>query len=575
MKKTLGVFSILNAIFLVCFIAISIALGFEMPGMFAFDAETINFWTLGLVVFTELPTLIAVGFQNTDFIMVSIFEILALLSALLLVVFTVTLIVVASVKKKPAMISLIVLLILDFVFGFFLCANFVAVYYPLLVFAHALNEPLYMTYMLVSIISGGLSFILGIFVFAFALAAMKTKRVKAAEPILEEEPVLADKITEPTFEEILMAAAMPEPEPVHEFLPEPEPEDLLKEEEPVLEEPKEAEPAEEHKPLVVNISNVQEAKDKDETPRPVEEPKPAPKPAEALDPNSLASMLRDIVRDIVRDEIARSELNKPTPAAPVSPPSPTNSSSSVTGATFGGPLVVQYFNGGIPGIHPPCDHLHASEELPAEPAVKEAPLKSPEVKPEESKPAVKPQPVVQVVVKPKEEVEPVLEAEPVVVPKAEPVVEKEVEPLVPPAPAKVYERISFTERMLSAEKDMKDNYNELKNEILSYGVNSRISNSGDTFRLRRKTYVKLTIAGKSLKLYFALDPNDYKNSMIPVQDGGDKEIYRDIPLIFKVKSGLSMRRAKQLIQDTMDKDGLEQGEIGTTNWAKELKANAK
>jgi hypothetical protein len=122
---------------------------------------------------------------------------------------------------------------------------------------------------------------------------------------------------------------------------------------------------------------------------------------------------------------------------------------------------------------------------------------------------------------------------------------------------------------------MQDNYNELKNEILSWGVKSRVSNSGDTFRLHRKTYIKLTIAGKSLKLYFALNPEDYRDSTIPVQDAGGKNIYEEIPLVFKVKSGLSLRRCKQLIQDVMEKDGLEQGEIGTVNWVKELKAELK
>ena len=70
-------------------------------------------------------------------------------------------------------------------------------------------------------------------------------------------------------------------------------------------------------------------------------------------------------------------------------------------------------------------------------------------------------------------------------------------------------------------------------------------------------------------------PKDYKDSTIPVQDAGNKNIYKDIPLIFKVKSALSMRRAKELIQDAMEKDSLEQGEVGKVNWAKDLKANAK
>ena len=45
---------------------------------------------------------------------------------------------------------------------------------------------------------------------------------------------------------------------------------------------------------------------------------------------------------------------------------------------------------------------------------------------------------------------------------------------------------------------MKANFNELKSEIMSYGVHSRVSNSGDTFRLHAVTFVKITIAGNSI-----------------------------------------------------------------------------
>ena len=88
-------------------------------------------------------------------------------------------------------------------------------------------------------------------------------------------------------------------------------------------------------------------------------------------------------------------------------------------------------------------------------------------------------------------------------------------------------------------------------------------------------YVRITVAGKSLKLYFALNPDDYKDSKMPIQDAGHKGMYAEIPLVFKVKSGLSVRRCKELIQDCMDKDGLEQGEVGKINWIKELKAEMK
>ena len=147
---------------------------------------------------------------------------------------------------------------------------------------------------------------------------------------------------------------------------------------------------------------------------------------------------------------------------------------------------------------------------------------------------------------------------------------------VEPAPVVVEEpkkiiRIPFEVRIHAASKELKDHFNELKSDILAYGVKSRLSNSGDTFRLHTKTYVKITIAGKALKLYFALDPKDYKDSKMPLADAGHKGIYKEIPLVFKVKSELSLRRAKQLVADAMAKDGLVQGEVEPHDWVKEIK----
>jgi len=132
-------------------------------------------------------------------------------------------------------------------------------------------------------------------------------------------------------------------------------------------------------------------------------------------------------------------------------------------------------------------------------------------------------------------------------------------------------RIPFQVRMQSAEKDLLTNYNTLKNYILSYNVKSRISNSGDTFRIHRETFVKITIAGKGLKLYFALNPQDYEGTTIPVQNVSHKAIYAEIPCVLKVKSPLSVKRAMQLVDDVMKAKGLEQGEIPNINWASDFK----
>ena len=314
------------------------------------------------------------------------------------------------------------------------------------------------------------------------------------------------------------------------------------------------------------------------------EPEPEPEPEKAAshpsEKDDLRALLKEVVRDIVRDEIARNNANQ---ARGENAPA-----SSITGATFGGPLVVQYFNGGInsaaapetvkedkptPAPQPQPEEVK-EEEIPApveEEKVEEQPA-SEEQPVEEATPAPEVEPVPEEV--PTEEVLP--EPEPVVEPEPEPMLEEpapEAEPVVesPAEEKKPIIRIPFTERMLNADPEMQKNYSELKNEILSYGVNSRVSNSGDTFRLHRKTYVKITIAGLSLKLYFALNPDDYKDSTLPIQNAGHKGIYAEIPLVFKVKSGLSMRRCKQLIADVFEKNGFEQGEIGDVDWVEELK----
>ena len=351
-----------------------------------------------------------------------------------------------------------------------------------------------------TIILGALSFIGLVFsnVFAVIYFLEKGKESEVVE-VEEAEPTVAEEAgdVEAVEEEVEIPA--PEVANIEESEPEPIPE-------------------------VDEVSMIEEADEPEVEEEPLPEAKVEEEPKEEqvdlqnMNKDSLAALLKEVVRDIVRDEMAR---NNP-------------GNQAVTGATFGGPLVVQYFNG---GINTPSPEEENKVEKKVEAPKKED--KKEEVKPEKAPLFVK-----------KEVVEPVNE-----------VVEE-----------KKYERLTFAERLLQSDKEVHDLYNEIKNEILSYGVKSRISAVGDTFRLHKKMYVRITVAGKSLKLYFALNPRDYASSTLPIQDASNKEMYVDIPLCFKVRSPLSIRRCKELIQDVMDKDRLEQGEIGKVNWVKELKA---
>ena len=216
-----------------------------------------------------------------------------------------------------------------------------------------------------------------------------------------------------------------------------------------------------------------------------------------------------------------------------------------------------------------------------EPVVEEQPVvveePAPEVKPEPVKEVIKEQPKPVLIPSVKfwdaaREVWPQLDN-----PKPLPKEEKVVEPANEEEEGwNRNKRQPFLVRIITADLDTKANYNEIKNELLSYGVKSRLSRGGDTFRLGGKEYAKIYLVGKTLKVYFALSPEDYKDSTFPIEDVGHRPNYAGMPLLFKVRSKLSVRRCKELIKAACEKDGLEQKEVKDTNWVDELrKLNAE
>ena len=118
---------------------------------------------------------------------------------------------------------------------------------------------------------------------------------------------------------------------------------------------------------------------------------------------------------------------------------------------------------------------------------------------------------------------------------------------------------SFETKLKGSEYDLRHKYYDLRDYIKSYGVNNRISRAGDTFSLHREKLVFITISGKRMKLAFALDPKDYEGSAFPVTENTSKK-FEDLRLGFKVKSDLSFRRAKKLVDDVMAKRGYERNE---------------
>ena len=119
---------------------------------------------------------------------------------------------------------------------------------------------------------------------------------------------------------------------------------------------------------------------------------------------------------------------------------------------------------------------------------------------------------------------------------------------------------SFISNIIQGDELIKEYYSDLKNHILSYeGVKSRLSWKFDSYNRGRDQLFKIKVRGKTICIYLALDPDNYEVSKYH-HEAIDAKIFEDVPMLFKIKSGLGLRKAKQLVDDTMAKFGIAKSE---------------
>lgn len=116
---------------------------------------------------------------------------------------------------------------------------------------------------------------------------------------------------------------------------------------------------------------------------------------------------------------------------------------------------------------------------------------------------------------------------------------------------------SFTAKLMQSEPDVKDIYTALKRQIMSYkGVKSRMSWKGETFKSGRTHLMRLGFRGKTLSVYFALNPSDYTESKYKVEDVSQIAKNAEVPCLYRIKSDLRLRYAKELITTVCQSNGL-------------------
>ena len=129
---------------------------------------------------------------------------------------------------------------------------------------------------------------------------------------------------------------------------------------------------------------------------------------------------------------------------------------------------------------------------------------------------------------------------------------------------------SFTARLIQAEDDLREYYNQLKGELLSYdGVKGRISWKHEAFRKGKEIVAILKIRGKHISVYLPLNANDYIDSKYKVDDVSNVKANADTPCAYAIKNDRRALYAKDLIATVMSKLDGEKKEIKPVKYTKE------
>lgn len=119
-------------------------------------------------------------------------------------------------------------------------------------------------------------------------------------------------------------------------------------------------------------------------------------------------------------------------------------------------------------------------------------------------------------------------------------------------------RHSFINKLKFTSDKTKGFYSELKNALMSYGVKNRVAKKNEAFR-KSGLVAKISVSGKTIRLHLPLNPTDevtYNPAKYHQFSLADRNQYKDVPFTIKIRSGLALKRALELIDAVMESRGL-------------------
>lgn len=107
---------------------------------------------------------------------------------------------------------------------------------------------------------------------------------------------------------------------------------------------------------------------------------------------------------------------------------------------------------------------------------------------------------------------------------------------------------TYQSKLHQATDELKKYYSDIKNALLSYGLSSRESKTGEKFRNKKNNLAQIKFAGKQVALYLAIKPETLADSKYKGKDVSSKKAYEATPFQYKFKTGRKAVWAKELVE---------------------------
>ncbi|MDR0832081.1 MAG: uL15 family ribosomal protein [Bacillales bacterium] len=117
---------------------------------------------------------------------------------------------------------------------------------------------------------------------------------------------------------------------------------------------------------------------------------------------------------------------------------------------------------------------------------------------------------------------------------------------------------SFIFKVRNSDEEIKARYAEIKNAIMAYSkIKAKLSKACETFKKGVNVLVKMNLIGKTLKVFFNLDPDAYPYTKYYQVNVGDQTKYKQTPFCLRVKSERGVKYALELVEEIMEQNNYE------------------